>query len=312
MKISLKNPLITTGSLVLIFANQVQASTVIQEQSAPKTDQIAQETTIQPPGLIPNNTKLNGEMIFGFGGALSGDLNKNGIVGHRTRLEVTSKFAEDDELFIRLQAEGFGEINNSGNAATPEGSLFFAGGTTNSVSVDALKYEFPLSSQTRVALIVNGGAADDLTDTTNHYFDGDGGSGALSTFGVRPSIYLLLGQTGVGVRHKLNDRTEVSLGYMADTANDPTTGLFGGGNSLLGQITYQPSETSRVALTYVNSRKVATGTGSNNVETVLGDSSANSFGVQGYFAPSSQLTLGGWVGYTSANSTSKVNSSIWN
>jgi Carbohydrate-selective porin, OprB family len=224
-------------------------------------------------------------------------------------------------LTARLQAVGMGLVNqnpkSSTTAATPEGGLSWTDGTTNStVNIDALKYQFPLSPQTQVTVIANAGAADDFTDTINPYFDGDGNSGAISAFANRPSIYYTIQGAGVGVRHKLNDSIEVSLGYLARQPNSPGLGLglFNGGYGALAQVAVKTGENSKLALTYTKSYNSDFGTGSTNANPLTfggTNSTSDNFGVQGSFQLSPQFALGGWAGYTQ-NQAAGGDRQIWN
>jgi len=154
----------------------------------------------------------------------------------------------------------------------------------------------PYSPQTQLVVATNAGAADDFMDTINPYFDGDGNSGSISTFGTRSSIYYTLQGQGVSIRHKLNDKTELSVGYLARNGNNPApgSGLLGGGFGALAQIGDQTGENSKIAVTYTRSFNADPGTGSLNAN--LGGIS-NNFGLQGSFELSPQLALGGWAGY---------------
>lgn len=254
-----------------------------------------------PPTVTPqfsNTTQLKGEVIFGLAGAVSGDFNRNTILGHRTRLELKTKLGEG-ELTTRLQATGLGLPNQSGTPVTPEGSLVWTdGNTTSTVGIDALKYQFPLSPQTQLVISANAGLSDDFTDTINPYLDGDGSSGAISLFGNRPSIYYTVGGAGAGIRHKLSDSTELSVGYLARNANNASAGngLFNGGYGALAQLTFATSEKSKIGVTYTRTFNVETGTGSTNASTL--DGTSNNFGVEGTFQLNPQLALGGWIGYT--------------
>ncbi len=259
------------------------------------------------PNQFSLNTKLQGSVIFGATGTLSGDYNRNTAFGHRTRLELKTEIGSGF-LTTRLQAVGFGLSNKNPSPttttpATNEGSLSWTDGTTDSrIGIDTLKYEFPLTPQTQMVIAANAGASDDFTDTINPYFDGDGASGSISTFGNRPSIYYTLQGQGVGIRHKLSDTTELSLGYLARSGNTPAagSGLFGGGYGALAQISFKTGENSKVGLTYTHSfnpdRNIAIpGTGSNNANLV---GASDNFGVAGSFQLSPQFVLGGWAGYT--------------
>lgn len=282
----------------------------------------AAPTPTPPPAVpapAPNqfslNTKLQGSVIFGATGTFSGDYNRNPAFGNRTRLELKTEIGTGT-LTTRLQAVGLGLSTKNPNPATPatatnEGSLSWTDGTTDSkIGIDALKYEFPLTPQTQVVVAANAGAADDFTDTINPYFDGDGNSGSISTFGNRPSIYYTVQGQGVGIRHKLSDKAELSLGYLARAGNDPATGsgLFGGGYGALAQLTFQTGENSKVGLTYTRTLNSDPGTGSLNANL---QGISNNYGLQGSFLLSPQFALGGWAGYTQ-NQAAGGDRQIWN
>jgi hypothetical protein len=250
------------------------------------------------------NTKLKGEVIFGLTGSTSGEYSRNTAFGYRTRLELKTDI-NGGTLTTRLQAINLGSTNRTPTgttaASTPEGNLSWTDGTlantTPAIGIDALKYEFALSPQTQVVVNANAGAADDFADTINPYFDGDGASGSISLFGNRPSIYYGVQGAGAGIRHKLSDSTELSVGYLARNANTPTlgNGAFGGAYGALAQLTFKTGDNSKIGLTYTRTKNADTGTGSNNAN-LGGDS--NNFGVQASFQLNPQLALGGWAGYT--------------
>ncbi|WP_310482681.1 iron uptake porin, partial [Chamaesiphon sp. VAR_48_metabat_403] len=252
------------------------------------------------PNQFSLTTKLQGQVIFGATGTFAGDYNRNPAFGNRTRLELKTEIGSGT-LTTRLQAVGLGSSTQNPSAGTPavatnEGSLSWTDGTTDSkIGVDALKYEYPLTPQTQLVVAANAGASDDFTDTINPYFDGDGASGSISTFGNRPSIYYTVQGQGVGIRHKLSDSTELSVGYLARSGNDPATGsgLLGGGYGALAQVTLKTGENSKVGLTYTRTFNSDPGTGSLNAN--LGGIS-NNFGLQGSFQLSPEFALGGWAG----------------
>jgi Carbohydrate-selective porin, OprB family len=261
------------------------------------------------------NTKLFGSVIFGVVGNISGDYSRNTAFGNRTRLELRTNIG-GGVLTTRLQAVGLGLSNRNPNANTTaiptnEGSLSWTDGTTsNSIGIDALKYEYPLTASTQLVVNANAGAADDFTDTINPFFDGDGASGSISAFGNRPSIYYTVQGTGAGIRHKLSDRAELSLGYLARNGNNPSVGngLFGGGYGALAQISYQTSENSKIGLTYTRTYNSDPGTGSVNAN--LGGIS-NNIGVEGFVQLSPEFALGGWAGYTQNQPLGGGDRQIW-
>jgi hypothetical protein len=280
---------------------------------------VAEAPKAETPALsqFSLNTKLQGQVIFGLAGAVSGDYSLNSAFGHRTRLELKTELG-GGTLTTRLQAVGAGLTNQNATAgtnavATSEGGLSWTDGTLDSkTGIDALKYEYPLSPQTLAVVSANAGAADDFADTINPYFDGDGASGAISQFGNRPSIYYGIQGAGAGIRHQLSDSTELSLGYLAKTANDPAVnnGAFGGAYGALAQLTFKTTDNSKVGLTYTRTKNTDPATGSNNAN---GNGDSNNFGVQASLQLSPQLALGGWAGYTSNDAVDGTGKrEIWN
>jgi hypothetical protein len=254
-----------------------------------------------------STTKLTGQIIFGFNSVLSGNsFIRNPIFGQRTRLELATELGAGT-LTTRLQSSGFGLVNSNASnlVSTPEGTASFADGKTdNAVGIDLLKYDLPLGKNTQLTLAANAAGADDFTDSINPLLDGDGASGSISRFGNRPAIYYLVSGTGAGIRQKISPNLEGSIGYLASTANDPTAGLTGGGYGAIAQLTYLPSENTKLGLTYVNAFKPAAATGSTNSVFGIGSTNADDlsgnnsmFGVQASTKLSPKFALGGWVGF---------------
>ncbi|AFY36337.1 iron uptake porin [Calothrix sp. PCC 7507] len=327
------NELIATATDDLVTKEDLATLQRLQENFAAelatlrgRVDALEAKTAELEANQFSTTTKLQGEVVAVVSDVLSGDrvndaeiTDKNTTLGARARIEFVTSFTGKDTLFTRIQT------NNilGPNIGTPEGSLSFAGedGTTNA-TIDALYYQFPLGEKTQVIAIANAGAADDITDTVN-IFDGDGSSGALSTFGTRNPIYYQMDGAGLGITHEFGDKFALSLGYLANSANDPSAnnGLFNGGYGALAQLTIKPSDRFTVGLTYINAYNQELGTGSNaaNPRTFLGGVvqnltgseepasvpfSSNSYGLQASFALSSKFVLGGWVGYTNATNLS--------
>jgi hypothetical protein len=264
------------------------------------------------------NTKLSGQVIFSLTGTVDGDYSRNTALGQRTRLDLKTEIG-GGTLTTRLQSIGLGSPNRNPTAGTPAVSTLDGrnaatdpdGTTTSGLAMDAIKYEFALSPQTQAVVSVNVGVADDFADTINPFFDiGDGGGGAITSFASRPSIYYGLEGVGGGIRHKLSDSMELSLGYLTRDGNNPAvgSGLFGGNYGALAQLTFKPSEGSKIGLTYTRTRNSDLTTGSTNANQG-GDS--NNFGVQGSFRLNPQFALGGWAGYTQ-NQLAGVDRQIWN
>ncbi|PZV08095.1 MAG: hypothetical protein DCF22_20830 [Leptolyngbya sp.] len=279
---------------------------------------------------LSTTTKLNGEVVFGVVSAFTGqdaigrDIPRTTIVGDRVRLNFDTTFTGEDVLRTRLQATNLNALSGA-STFTPEGDLRFAGGAfandnNNSVSIDALLYQFPVGEKLTVTIEANAGAIDDFTDTINPFLDGDGGTGALTHFGTRNAIYYLVNGTGIGLRYQLNDFIEISAGYLANDASSPLqgAGLFDGPYGAIAQLTLRPSEKFTVGLTYIhayNTDFTANGsTGSNraNLRSALANNplvldpfagldiptSSNAYGAAVSFQLSPKFVINGSFGYT--------------
>ena len=285
-----------------------------------RVDALEARTSELEANQFSTTTKLNGEVIFALTGIARGedaegkDADRTTAFGSRVRLNFDTSFSGKDLLRTRLQVLNLGAFSTN-NTKTAEGELRFNAGpfgtASNTVGLDALLYQFPIGKSTTVILEANAGAADDFTNTVNPYFDGDGGSGALSNFGTRNPIYYLTAGTGIALRHQFGEKLELSLGYLAGNAASPTrgNGLFNGSYGGLAQLTFKPTSSMALGLTYVNSYNFVTGTGSNASNFPvrlgsfgLGDSnlpvSSNSYGAEASWRVRPGLAIGGWAGYT--------------
>ncbi len=289
-----------------------------------RVDRLEAKTAQLEANQFSTTTKLQGEVVMVVSGVAGGetvnDVNvkdNNVTLGARARVELVTSFTGKDTLFTRIQ----GNSILGPEIGTPEGSLFFAGETGNlNAELDALWYKFPLGRSTEVIAIANAGAADDVTETIN-LFDGDGGSGAISTFGTRNPIYYKMDGAGLGITQNFGDKLALSLAYLASDANNPNrkNGLFDGGYGALAQLTFKPSDAIAVGLTYINAYNQELGTGSSfaNPKSFLNDSlgvdtpfSSNSYGIQASIGLGERFVIGGWAGYTNARNLSTAGGSI--
>jgi Carbohydrate-selective porin, OprB family/S-layer homology domain len=327
------NELINTTTSDLVRKEDLFTLQRLQEEFATefatlrgRVDVLDTKTTELEALQFSTTTKLEGEVIMALTDVVAAntvngeDIKNNTTLGLRARLNFETSFTGKDLLITRIQA------NNLLNPkiGTPEGSLSFArdDGTTDAV-INLLAYEFPLGEKTSVIVIANEGDAEEITDTVN-ILDGEAAFGALSRFGTRNPIYYHLDGAGLGITHEFGEALEVSLGYLADSANDSEAknGLFNGGYGFLTQLTFKPSKRSSIGLTYINSYNQETGTGSNqsNLFSKLGvPIVSNSYGVQASLGISDRFVLGGWVGYTNTRNLSTAagtidrgSADIWN
>ncbi|MDX2229236.1 MAG: iron uptake porin [Leptolyngbyaceae cyanobacterium bins.349] len=279
-------------------------------------------------------TKLNGEVVLGLSGLLTGDnargeeVFKTAIFGDRVRLNFDTSFTGEDLLRTRLQASNFRSFSSS--LLTFEGDQRFSTPDgNNEVELDALLYQFPVGENLTVIIEANAGAIDDFTDTINPFLDGDGGSGAFTNFGTRNPVYYLLQGTGLAFRYRLGEKFELSAGYLTNDANNPSAGagLFNGAYGAIAQLTFNASEAFKLGLTYVhayNNDFTANGaSGSNraNLRSALLNNpdlpdalapfagldiptSSNAYGVQASFQVSPKFVINGYGGYVNTRTLS--------
>ncbi|PSP35154.1 MAG: hypothetical protein BRC57_08740 [Cyanobacteria bacterium QS_8_48_54] len=308
-----------------------------------QVDNLEERASVLEENQFSTTTQLSGEVVFGLGSVLAGEdvdegeeLDEVPVLGHRTRLELETSFTGEDLLFTRLSAGNFPQFGGvtgtpQGEIAFAEGQVTFAQGEGNDIGLEVLLYSFPITDSSEVWLLANGGAADDFADTVN-VLDGDGGSGAVSVFGTRNSIYYGVGDTGIALRNELGDNLELSLGYVTSEANEPSpgNGLFNGPYSALAQLVFTPSDSFNLGLTYVHSyNQQDTGTGSDlsNFRSFTDEqfgvgavpTSSNSYGVELSWQLSDHFVLGGWASYRNATTLSTLggtiergNLDIWN
>ncbi len=284
-------------------------------------------------------TKLKGEVIFNLAGTTSGSTSNNTVLGDRVRLLFETSFSGQDRLWTRLATGNQPGVNgNLTNGATGEGAqvsegIPFVNG--NSVGIDWLAYQFPVSNTNVYVAAFNGIHVDYAPSYSPNFEDFTGGSGALSSFAESSPIYKIGGGAGVGTSLPISDSglTSVTLGYFAGatSANRPVAGqgLFNGDYSILGQLNFKLSDKFDAGLTYVNSFHTAgnaiygfggpaglTGTGfantnpANSVATPNGIT-ANSYGAQFAFKASDTLAFNGFVMNTNANKAAVGKQDIW-
>jgi hypothetical protein len=293
-------------------------------------------------------TKLQGEVIFAvsdvFGdqartGVAAGtgpNIDSRVTFTERVRLNFLTSFTGKDRLYVRLQTSNR-EVNfTAPGAASTTGTnmtrlSFDTGNTENSVILDRLDYMFPVGKKLKIDIFANGGFHHYYATTVNPFFEGNGGGkGALSFFGERNPIYRIgtvgftapASTSGVGATYQFTPKIRLDVGYLAarsssstpiTVSNGPTGpitdgGLFGGTYSALAQLSFKPTKTIDVALTYLRNYapdgNLHYGTGSTFASTPFGTTNSlisNSVGVEGSFRITPKFAVGGWVGYTNAD-----------
>jgi Carbohydrate-selective porin, OprB family/S-layer homology domain len=300
-----------------------------------RVDGLEARTAELEANQFSTTTKLSGEAIFSVSQAF-GDrravadpnspttpLDSNMTFANRVRLTLNSSFTGSDQLQTRLNAGNIIANNSStpniGNASTGTNMtrLGYDGGTDNAVAIDKLNYAFNLGEKVRVKIDATGAELNENVYVFNPDFRSSG-SGALSRYGRFSPIYRQAGD-GAGITVNVNPNGPLTLtaAYMAtgrNSAANPVdgSGLFDGNNTIFGQVAFKPSQAFNVGFTYARTYQAdptASGyglfysTGSTAANRPFGSSKteANNYGIQATFQPSSKFTLGGWVGYTTAD-----------
>jgi hypothetical protein len=280
-----------------------------------RVDNIEAQTAFLEDHQFSTTTKLTGEAVFSVGHIFTGE-NANGqeldsevVFGNRSRLAFNASFTGEDLLLAQLAAGNFPEFD--GVTGTPEGDLGLLANNGNDLNLLVALYSFPIGDRTNVVVEGSGGIAFDFADTINPLdFLNDSASGSISAFGVRNPIYNQVAGAGIGVRSQLSDSFELSAGYLAPSASNPTqeSGLFNGAYAALGQVVFKPGDRFKLGLTYVNAYNQSdTFTGSNLANfnsfaaNAVGETvpiSSNSYGVEASFSISDRFIVSGWGGYT--------------
>jgi hypothetical protein len=285
-----------------------------------RVDNLEQRTAFLEDHVFSTTTKLEGEVVLGLAGIAAGEKNggeavsRNTVLGHRTRLSLNTSFTGEDNLYIRLATGNMPTFEEE--SGTFQSTLGFAQPDDNQVFMETVHYVFPLASNVQAWILGIGGTHDDFLTTFN-FLDGDGASGALTSFGTRNPIYYTSEGSGVGFQGTLGD-FQWGLGYLALEGNNPSQGqgLFNGAYGAIAQFGYNPSENFGVALTYINGyNNLDTETGSlkSNFQFFAEDSlgqavktANNSYGLEFSWKVTDGFVLGGWGGFTKSSTLNPI------
>jgi Carbohydrate-selective porin, OprB family/S-layer homology domain len=338
------NQLLSAGTANLISKDDLVTLLHLQEQFATelttlrgRVDALEMRTAEVEGNQFSTTTKLTGQVIFALTDAF-GDAsvrtrgsqdNYNTTFSNRVRLKLETSFTGKDKLITQIQASNITSPRpTTGTAPGNEARLSFDSASLpdNGALLNWLQYSFPVNDN--VQLTIGTGASfafNDIVDIVNPLTRE--ASGTISRFGRYNPIYRLGGDTGGGVNIQLNRNIKVDLGYTAGNANNPgvTPGIAGGGENglfssnyaALAQVVYSPSNSSKIAFTYVNAyNNNGLGHGTGSLASNLGGRrvSSNSYGIEANFRVSKGFDLGGWVGYTDARVLTGVrgDADIWN
>jgi hypothetical protein len=352
------NELIATATADLVTKQDLATLQRLQEEFSTElatirgqVDALEARTGELEANQFSTTTKLSGEAIFSVSQAFGDkvavastaagtrpttDLTSNATFSDRVRLTLNSSFTGTDQLQTRLNAGNIVNNNNLANNIPAPGStgtnmtrLGYDGNTTNSVAIDKLNYAFNLKDNIRVRIDATGAELNENVNVFNPDFRSSG-SGALSRYGRFSPIYRQANDgAGITLNVNPNGKLALSAAYFAtgrdNNANNPGpgSGLFGGNNTMFGQLALKPNPAINIGLTYAHTYQSGTpnlfgSTGSARANT-LGLSGAatrveaSNYGIQGTLQPTKNITIGGWGGYTAASTLTgnSTNGEIW-
>ena len=271
-------------------------------------------------------TKLTGEVVFGLGSILTGstddgekEIDRVLFLGNQVTLEFATSFIGEDELSIELEAANLPDLADVTD--TFQGELAFSGSNDNDLELDLIAYTFPVGDNLEIIIGATGLAADDIAETINFLEGDNGGDGAISNFGGLNPIYETAEDAGIGIVYEIGETIELSAGYLAAAANNPTDGgIFNAPYGAIAQVIISPSDRLDLAFTYIHSRDLSdTDTGSDlaNLQSFTEDefgetvsTVSDSYGVEFSSELSDFIVVGGWGGLSKVTTLSTLSGEI--
>ncbi len=221
---------------------------------------------------------LSGSAILAASNAFGDGLDNQVVAQYRYRLLLNGSFTGEDNLLLGLYAgnavgDGFDtagfdlpglEVSDADGTrseliSTQEGGLTstIAATTDNDLFFLAGAYSFPVGDQLLVNVAVGRTPYYFFTPILNGLYTSDEGTGAIGTFArLDPGYLLVSGGTGLVFNFDITDSLQLTAGYLADggSVGDSAagSGLFNGGYGVLGQLTWDITDSFSVAGMYVH------------------------------------------------------------
>ncbi len=261
-------------------------------------------------------TKLLGEVVFSLQSGLSDVDNEapqtsfrdNPTFNHRTRLLFDTSFYGQDRLRIMIQARN---IDQGGSGGRGMATLNFAGNNNSEFTVSDVRYEFVVGDKFNFIVGANDTAIDDFVQIHNPLL-ASSGTGALTYF----TAYNFLvypttrGKQLLAGRYQFSDFASFEVGYYSRNGVDASSqnGLFNGTFGLTTQLNLGDNQDWGVSFTYTHTYDPAKdvllteGVGSPISNRPFGRTAttAERFGITGYWDITPHIQLGGWGGYAVA------------
>jgi Carbohydrate-selective porin, OprB family/S-layer homology domain len=254
-------------------------------------------------------TKLEGQVIFALSGVASArkadddePTDSNLTFGSRVSLELNTSFTGKDLLKTTLKTGNIRSLSRA--TGTDMARLSFQNDQGNQLELDELFYRRRLSKNLKLNVTAVGGSLNKFAETFNPFAESSG-DGVVSRFAQRNPIYRQGGGAGFGLTYDFNKTVSLSAGYLADDADRPDRGLFGGAHAAIAQLTFDLGKTAGFGINYIRTyNSLDTSTGSERANDPFRNRSENitadSFGFQGAVGLSPKVALSGWVGLTRA------------
>lgn len=281
-------------------------NTTVPTLLADRVQALEQQTARLRQRAFSPTTRLSGEAILAVGAVMAGrradgssqPVGSSLFMGGGIELSFETSFTGEDELEITLEARNLPELEDA--TGTAMANMSFDGDEGfGRVELDELSYQTPVLQRGIVTLSAVGGGLGDYVPTVNPLFNSST-TGSISTFGKENPILRQGSGTGLGLSYDVSDALNLSVGYVARQSADPAVGLTGGFYGAIAQATLRPTHTLTLALTYIRSNAVDTGTGSPLAGNPFGGQSAallaNSYGAEIGWAISPGLSLGARLG----------------
>ncbi len=270
--------LIATATADLVKKEDLEVVKRLQEEFAAelatlrgRVDGLEARTAMLEQQQFSTTTKLSGNVIFSLADLFGADGSENQTVfQNRVSLNLNTSFTGHDLLLLSMLAGnappfplgGFRLPTTTAGGepvTSPEGALdaTFGANTNNSLLLLGGAYAFPVGKKMQAFILAANSVPFVFMPTLNPLDSHVTGVGAISLFGQHNAIYSLgAAGAGAGINYHLSPQFLLSGFYVADglRANDPSagSGLFNGGYSVLGQLTWMPSPKFSLAATYNN------------------------------------------------------------
>ena len=220
-----------------------------------RVDSLEARTSELEANQFSTTTKLNGEVLFwlsdtwgeraaGRGTKKSEQDKTETTFAYRVRLIFDSSFTGKDRLRTRLQARNVPKYDSRDLTNTMMTRLGTDDDFDDDFVLNKLAYRFPLlNGRGQIELAANGYGLDDFMGPITPL--DSSGSGSISRFGrFNPTFYRAPADAGVKFAYAFNDAIKLTVGYAAPDPEDPQEGkgIFNGGFSGFGQVTFEPND----------------------------------------------------------------------